>query len=75
MGSKLLPLQFFRRLDVDEDVGDAWIAFLNGPFYRVRDVMAFAHRNAPIDFDVKIDIEAQTHFANQTLVDSNDAGN
>src|SRR5207302_4797726 len=51
------------------------IAFLNSAFHRVRDAVTFAHRNIAIDFDMKIDIEAQTHFADKTLVDSHNTRN
>src|SRR5437667_1150579 len=37
--------------------------------------MALPHGNVAIDLDVKIDIETETHFADKTFVDSDDAGN
>lgn len=60
---------------MDKHVGDARIAFLNGAFDRMRDVMALTHGNVAVDFDVKIDIETQSHFPDKTFVDSNDARN
>src|ERR1700730_19259400 len=39
----------------------------------MRDVMSFPNRDIAVDFDMKIDIEAEPHFTHQTLVDSNNA--
>jgi hypothetical protein len=60
---------------VHQDIGDARIVLLNSAFDCVRDLMAFPHGNVAVDLDVKIDIETETHFADKTFVDPDDAGN
>ena len=60
---------------MDKHIGNSRIGFLNGPFHRVRDVVTFAHRNVAVDFDVKVDIEAQAHFADEAFVDLHDTWN
>src|SRR5205807_4212198 len=60
---------------MDEHIGDPWVALLNRAFYLVCDVMPFPNRNVAIDFDMEVDVETQAHFADEALIDFNDAGN
>src|ERR1019366_6739410 len=59
---------------MNEHVGDARIGFLNSAFYLVGNVVAFAHGNVAVHFNVKIDIKTQAHFSGKTFVDFHDTG-
>src|SRR5258708_34047336 len=47
------------------------VAILNGMFHGVRYVVAFAHRDGTIYLHMKIDIETESHFANQQFFNLN----
>src|SRR2546423_1363378 len=56
-----------RRLDVNQDVSETWIARLDRAFHFMRDMVPFADGDIPIYADVKIDIKAKTHLAYETF--------
>ncbi len=58
---------------MDEHVGNPRIGALNRILHRMRDVMAFAHGNVFIYANVKIDVKAQSHFADETFFDLRNA--
>ncbi len=60
---------------MNENVDNSPIALSNRAFHLVGDVMPFAHRNLAVHFHVKIDIKAESHFANKKLLDLDHTGN
>src|SRR6202048_53825 len=63
------------RFDVDEDISDPRIALLNGALHIVGNPMAVVHRDVSVHADVKIDIKAKAHFADEAFFNFDDAGN
>ena len=60
---------WLRGLDVNKHIRNARIGLLDGSFHLVRNVMAFAHGDTAVYFNVEIDIKVQTHFSHQTFID------
>src|SRR5690242_11493993 len=54
---------------MNENVRDAVIVLLDGPFHGMRDMVALTNGNGAVDADVQVDVITQTHLPNIGLFD------